>query len=73
MVIAIYLMNAFNLQILVHKQMVAIAMLNLSADFDTLDHPTLLSRLQYNFGICDKALHAVDKIILRRLCTVCGN
>ena len=35
----------------------ALVLLDLSAAFDTVNHPVLLERLQQTFGIGDTALH----------------
>ena len=38
------------------KQVIAVAMLNLSTVFSTVDNKLLLEVLQNRFGICDMAL-----------------
>jgi hypothetical protein len=53
--------------------MVALAMLDLRAAFYTIDHPTLLSRLKYNFGICDKALQWIKSYLEDRVQSVIIN
>jgi len=36
--------------------MTALIMLDLSADFEVIDHPILLKRLEFSFGIKERAL-----------------
>ena len=45
------------LQAVDRSDLAALVLLNLSADFDTVDQSILLERLQQTFGIGDTALH----------------
>jgi len=44
----------------------ALAVLNLSAAFDTVDHPILLHRLQTSFGLCGSALAWLSSYLEQR-------
>jgi hypothetical protein len=50
-----------------------LALLDLSAAFDTIDHSILLTRLQHSFGICDSALSWFQSYLTDRRQTVCTN
>ena len=50
-----------------------LAMLDLSAAFDTIDHHILISRLQNSFGFRDKALDWISSYLTQRTQTVCVN
>ena len=47
--------------------------IDLSAAFDTVDHPILLSVLEKRFGICDKVLAWFDTYLKPRSLKVCVN
>jgi len=46
--------------------MTALIMLDLSAAFDVIDHPILLKRLEFSFGIKEKALSWVKSYLIDR-------
>ena len=46
--------------------MTALIMLDLSAAFDVIDHPILLKRLEFSFGIKEKALTWVKSYLTDR-------
>ena len=48
-----------------------LALLDLSAAFDTIDHDTLFRRLDTSFGFRDKALHWIISYLSGRTQTVC--
>ena len=49
--------------------MIALIMLDLSVAFDVIDHPMLLKRLEFSFGIREKALSWLKSYLVDR--TVC--
>jgi len=46
---------------------IALTFFDLSKAFDSLNHETLLSKLKYNFGIDNKALHLISNYLKNRL------
>jgi hypothetical protein len=48
------------------KSMVVLVMLDLSAAFDVIDHPILLERLQYSFGVTSDALGWIQSYLSDR-------
>ena len=50
-----------------------LALLDLSAAFDTIDHSILLRRLQTSFGVCDTALTWITSYLTGRTQRVCVN
>ena len=48
------------------RKMVALAMLDLSAAFDTIDHSVLIKRLHTKFGICGDALCWIESYLSNR-------
>ena len=50
-----------------------LALLGLSAAFDTIDHSFLFTRLKHSFGICDLALFWFRLYLTDRKQTVCRN
>jgi len=48
-----------------------LVMLDLSAAFDTIDHGTLLRRLENRFGVSDKCLSWINSYLSKRFQTVC--
>ena len=50
-----------------------LVLLDLSAAFDTIDHQTLLHRLEHHFGVRDKPLMWISSYLSDRFQTVCVN